>query len=179
MSAVTGWTTKERLIAYGFVGAQFALFAAVFAPVRRPTRPAAGPGVPAGRPGAAPRGVPGTRSGAGALGVGAGAAVALAGAVRLGRQLTPVPLPGKRARLHTGGAYAHVRHPVYTGVMAASVARGLTAGSRSRLAASIALCGLLTAKARWEERHLRVRFPDYDGYASRTPRFLPRLRTPA
>jgi protein-S-isoprenylcysteine O-methyltransferase Ste14 len=163
MSRVSNWALRERLIAYAFVGAQFGLFAAVFAPVRRPARATARRGV--------------TASGlAGGVGVGAGAAVALAAGVRLGRHLTPVPLPAERARLHTGGVYARVRHPIYTGVMTAAIARGLSAGSRSRLAASVALCGLLIAKAGWEERHLRVRFAGYAAYARSTPRFLPRLR---
>jgi protein-S-isoprenylcysteine O-methyltransferase Ste14 len=39
---------------------------------------------------------------------------------------------------------------------------------------ALTLLGLLTAKARWEEELLRRRYPGYDDYAARTPRFLPR-----
>jgi protein-S-isoprenylcysteine O-methyltransferase Ste14 len=107
--------------------------------------------------------------------------VAAAGARELGSDLTPMPLPREGSRLRTGGAFAEVRHPVYTGVMAASAVRGLTAGGRVRPAAAAALCALLIVKAGWEERQMRARFPEYEAYARRTPRFVPRLggRRPA
>jgi protein-S-isoprenylcysteine O-methyltransferase Ste14 len=105
--------------------------------------------------------------------MGAGAVVATAGAGTLGADLTPLPLPPEGGRLRTGGPYAVVRHPVYAGVMLASVARGLLVGGGSRPAAAAALCALLSAKARWEERQMRARFPEYEEYARRTPRFVP------
>jgi protein-S-isoprenylcysteine O-methyltransferase Ste14 len=146
----------ERLLGYGFVLAQSALFVVLFAPNRR----------------AAPRSVA-VRTAAG-LAIGTGVVVAAAGAREHGADLTPMPLPPEGGRLHTGGAYAVVRHPVYTGVMAAAAARGLTAGGRVRPAAAAALCALLIVKAGWEERAMRARFPEYEAYARRTPRFLPR-----
>ncbi|MFI7542277.1 methyltransferase family protein [Actinoplanes sp. NPDC049599] len=155
---------SERLLGYAFVAAQSALFVVIFAPRRR-------------RPGVQP---PARRSVAlratAGLAIGTGAVVAVAGARELGADLTPMPLPREGSRLRTGGAYAVVRHPVYTGAMAASAVRGLTAGGRVRPAAAAALCALLVVKAGWEERQLRARFPDYPAYARRTPRFVPRLR---
>lgn len=145
----------ERRLAYAVVVAQSALFAVILAPRRGAHRSRA-------------------RFAAGVV-IGAGVAVATAGAAALGRDLTPLPLPPADGRLRTGGVYAVVRHPVYTGVMAASVARGVQAGGRMRPAAAAALCALLTVKAVWEERRLRDRYPEYDAYARRTPRFLPRL----
>ena len=38
---------------------------------------------------------------------------------------------------------------------------------------ALALLGLLSAKAQWEEGMLRSRYPGYDDYAAHTPRFLP------
>ena len=149
--------TGERLAAYTVVAAQFALFGVILAP-RRGARPPAPTRVAAG------------------VAIGAGAVVAAAGMSGLGRDLTPLPLPPADGRLRTGGVYAVVRHPVYTGVMVASLARGVQTGGRLRPAAAAALCALLAVKARWEERRLADRFPEYDAYARRTPRFVPALR---
>ncbi|MFC7533962.1 methyltransferase family protein [Actinoplanes sp. GCM10030250] len=153
----TGFNLKEQLQGYAYVLAQSGLFVLIFTPRRHTHRSAA------------------VRTAA-ALGIGTGAVVAVAGARELGPDLTPMPLPRDGSRLRTGGAYAVVRHPVYTGVMAASAVRGLTAGGRSRPAAAAALCALLVAKAGWEERQMRARFPEYREYARRTPRFVPRWR---
>lgn len=150
---------EEQLLGYAFVVAQSALFAFLFAPRRAPaTR----------RSGAA-------RTAAG-IAIGTGAAIAVAGIRELGADLTPMPIPRDGSRLRTDGVYAVVRHPVYTGVMAASAVRGLTAGGRSRPVAAAALCALLVVKTGWEERQMRSRFPEYAGYARRTPRYVPRLR---
>ncbi|HET6529114.1 MAG TPA: isoprenylcysteine carboxylmethyltransferase family protein, partial [Actinoplanes sp.] len=112
------------------------------------------------------------------IAMGAGFVVATAGAGAQGRHLTAMPLPPAGGRLRTGGAYAVVRHPMYSGVMLASVARGLLAGGRAGPAAAVGLCAVLTAKARWEERQLRELYPGYDEYARRTPRFVPRITNP-
>jgi protein-S-isoprenylcysteine O-methyltransferase Ste14 len=39
--------------------------------------------------------------------------------------------------------------------------------------ASACLIGWFMAKARWEEQHLRARYPAYSAYAQNTPRFFP------
>ena len=107
-----------------------------------------------------------------------GAAVMTAGAVvvawgvrSLGKNLTPgtEPLPG--AELITTGAYAHVRHPIYAGVVL------LLAGYT--LAWSNWTLGLVVggvafqyfqAKAGAEERWLMERFPAYTAYMRHVPR---------
>ena len=107
-----------------------------------------------------------------------GAAVMTAGAVvvawgvrSLGKNLTPgtEPLPG--AELITTGAYAHVRHPIYAGVVL------LLAGYT--LAWSNWTLGLVVggvafqyfqAKAGAEERWLMERFPAYTVYMRHVPR---------
>jgi protein-S-isoprenylcysteine O-methyltransferase Ste14 len=145
------------MLGYGFVVAQSALFVLLFAPRRAGARRSVA-----------------VRAAAG-LAIGTGALVAVAGGRELGPDLTPMPLPREGSRLRTGGAYAVVRHPIYTGVMAASAVRGLTAGGRVRPAAAAALCALLVVKAGWEERQMRARFPEYQEYARRTPRFVPKV----
>ena len=150
---------EERLLGYAFVVTQSALFALIFAPRRHAHGPAG----------------PRTLRAVTGLAIGTGAAVAVAGLRELGSDLTPMPLPREGSQLRTHGVYALVRHPVYTGVMTASAVRGVTAGGRVRPVAAAALCALLVVKARWEERQMRARFPDYQAYARRTPRFVPRL----
>ena len=113
---------------------------------------------------------------AGYLGMAAGSCLAAAGAASLERGLTALPLPNDRAQLRTGGLYRWVRHPIYSGLLIGSAARAATSGNRWGLVTFVALAGLLTGKTSFEERHLRARFPDYGGYADRTPRFIPRLR---
>jgi protein-S-isoprenylcysteine O-methyltransferase Ste14 len=83
----------------------------------------------------------------------------------LGRNLTPgtEPLPG--ASLVTSGAYAHARHPIYTGVVL--VLAGYTlAWSNWTLALVVGFIALtlFNGKARREERWLIGRFPHYEAY---------------
>ena len=106
----------------------------------------------------------------------AGWVVLLGAFVSLGRSLTVLPTPSERSTLKTTGLYRFVRHPIYTGVLAIVLGGAVTSGRVVRLGVALALLGLLTAKARWEEDMLRRRYRAYDDYAARTPRFLPRPR---
>ena len=100
-------------------------------------------------------------------------AVLVLGAIGLGRSLTALPTPVPHGELRTGGLYRFVRHPIYTGVLALSYRAAVPSGNVAVLAAAIALTGWLAVKARWEEQQLRRRYPSYDAYARRTPRFVP------
>jgi protein-S-isoprenylcysteine O-methyltransferase Ste14 len=87
---------------------------------------------------------------------------------------------GRKAdhRVVDTGPYALVRHPIYTGIMIASIA---TAALRGTLAAWIGMA-VLTAgwyvKARLEERFLREELgaETYDAYARRVPMLVPFIR---
>ena len=109
----------------------------------------------------------------GTAGILAGVGLAGVGATSLGRGLTALPLPNDHAILRTGGLYRFVRHPIYTGVLLAAVSRTAVLGRPYAVVATSALVALLSGKARFEERHLAARFPGYDAYAARTPRFIP------
>jgi protein-S-isoprenylcysteine O-methyltransferase Ste14 len=120
--------------------------------------------------------LPGWLAAGASMAVVAGGAILLLAALNLGRSLTALPTPASRGELQTGGLYRFVRHPIYSGLLL--LLFGSTAGSGSvvRFTLACALLGLLTRKAQWEEDMLRRRYPGYDDYARRTPRFVPHLR---
>ena len=109
--------------------------------------------------------------GLGAVVMAAGVLVMAWSARSLGRNLTPgiEPLPG--AELVTTGAYAHVRHPIYAGVVLLLAGYTLVWSNwtLALLAGFIAL-QYFQAKARAEERWLMERFPAYQAYMRRVPR---------
>jgi protein-S-isoprenylcysteine O-methyltransferase Ste14 len=91
----------------------------------------------------------------------------------LGRNLTPGTEPVANAQLVTGGPYAHLRHPMYAGLVL--VLAGYTlAWSNWTLALLIGLMArtFFTAKAAAEERRLQRRFPAYQGYVTHVRRRL-------
>lgn len=95
-------------------------------------------------------------------------------ALRLGSSLTPTPVPTSGGSLKTGGLYALVRHPIYTGVLA--VVLGIAVRSGSWIHAALAVAGFVffDRKAAWEEAQLAERYPEYPEYAATTPKFVPR-----
>lgn len=105
--------------------------------------------------------------------LGISAVVCAAGALAIGRNLSPLPHPGARARLVRTGAYAVVRHPLYSGVMAAAFGWALVWQSWPALLAAAALIPFFRAKASREERWLRERFPEYAAYEKQVHRFIP------
>ena len=102
-----------------------------------------------------------------------GSAILIIGSSSLGRGLTVSPLPNERAQLRTDGLYGLVRHPIYSGVIALSLARTLYARDRRQAALTAALIVLLEGKSSFEENALRQRFAKYPAYAAVTPRFVP------
>ncbi len=102
-----------------------------------------------------------------------GAGCGLAGAVSLGRNLTPFPKPTPGAPLVQTGIYRQMRHPLYTAVFCGSVGWALVWGSWPALVAALALGPLFDAKARREEDWLRQQFPEYADYEQRVKRFVP------
>lgn len=108
----------------------------------------------------------------------AGALLVVVGLVNLGRSATPLPTPVANGALRSGGLYRWARHPIYTGVLALAVGSAIPSGSVPVAAAAVALVVWLQIKARWEERRLTARYPEYEAYAARTPRFIPSWRGP-
>ncbi len=106
------------------------------------------------------------------LGV-AGLAVAVSAALRLGSALTPTPVPSATGHLTTDGLYRYVRHPIYSGVLVVTAGLVLRSGSVVGVGVGIALVVFFGFKARWEEKRLIRRYPEYAAYAARTTRFVP------
>ena len=111
----------------------------------------------------------------GVLLFGAGGYFGIAGIIVLGRNRTPFPQPRPGSKLVQHGIYARVRHPLYTSVMLASLGWALIWQSVAATIAALALAPFFHAKARREEDRLRAQFSDYDDYARRVPRYLPRI----
>lgn len=82
----------------------------------------------------------------------------------------------KNAELTVTGPYAHTRNPLYLGSML--IAFGFALAARS-IWIAVVLAALFLALylpvIRSEEQYLRSVFPDFDSYAARVPRLLPRL----
>jgi protein-S-isoprenylcysteine O-methyltransferase Ste14 len=100
-----------------------------------------------------------------------GLAMVIWGVRSLGRNLTPSVEPLPMSTLITTGAYARVRHPIYTG--AVLLLAGYTlAWSNWTLALLLGLVARLyfDAKAKAEERWLLERYPSYRSYMRHVPR---------
>jgi protein-S-isoprenylcysteine O-methyltransferase Ste14 len=101
----------------------------------------------------------------GGISLAAGLGVLIWGVLSLGRNITPGAEPLATGELITSGAYAHVRHPIYNGVVL--VLTGYTL-AWSNLILALILGGIAVlyfdAKARAEERWLVKRFPAYESY---------------
>jgi protein-S-isoprenylcysteine O-methyltransferase Ste14 len=76
--------------------------------------------------------------------------------------------------MYSGGLYAHVRHPRYTGMFCAVVGAALLAGTRHLWAVLAVWLVLSLIVIRLEERELSARFGKaYGDYRRRVPAFLP------
>jgi protein-S-isoprenylcysteine O-methyltransferase Ste14 len=95
----------------------------------------------------------------------AGAWLLIWGVRSLGRNLTPGTEPLPNAEVVTSGAYQHVRHPIYGGLVLLLTGYTL-AWSNWTLALVVGFVALqyFQAKARAEEQWLLRRFPGYEGY---------------
>lgn len=97
------------------------------------------------------------------------------GFASLGDALTPFPRPLEEAVLNRQGAFRLMRHPIYTGVILASL--GWTGWwlSAIGLLPVLALAIFFDRKAAYEETWLRKKYRGYDDYARRVKKFIPGL----
>ena len=109
----------------------------------------------------------------GALLVVLGLGVIAAGLIALGQALTPFPRPRRDAPLVTRGVYGLVRHPIYSGLIAAALGWAVVWLSLVGGLYALLVAGFFDRKAVREEAWLRERYPDYPAYARRVRRFIP------
>lgn len=103
----------------------------------------------------------------------AGMLLALLAVGALGRGLTPFPQPPVRTQLRVLGAYAVVRHPIYTGIVLAGIGWSLMWASALGVALALVLGVFFDRKATREEAWLRRKFKSYRGYQRRVKKLIP------
>jgi len=91
----------------------------------------------------------------------AGGALFVLSIFNLGRSLTPLPRPLPDGKLVTGGAYALVRHPIYSAVILVAAGFAVLTEHGLRLVLSALLFLFFDLKARTEERWLQEKYPKY------------------
>ncbi|MEX2441828.1 MAG: isoprenylcysteine carboxylmethyltransferase family protein [Pontimonas sp.] len=97
---------------------------------------------------------------------------ALAGR-RLGKTLTPSPIPRDDGQLETTGVYAWARHPIYTALLTLASGLALWGASVGHVVVFALLVVLIGLKARAEEKMLFAKYEAYAAYAARVGRFFP------
>lgn len=80
--------------------------------------------------------------------------------------------------LVTKGPYGVVRHPLYASEMITMFGVALGYFSLTALLVFLATLGFTLRRTYNEERVLRSAFPEYEAYAQRVPRIIPRIRLP-
>jgi protein-S-isoprenylcysteine O-methyltransferase Ste14 len=112
------------------------------------------------------------------------AATALAGfaftwwaRIHLGRLWSSVITRKEGHRIVDSGPYALVRHPIYTGLIAALVASAIVEATPTALGGAALLIAGFWVKARGEERFLAAELgaETYEAYRRRVPMLQPRL----
>jgi len=107
----------------------------------------------------------------------AGVVLGLAASHRLGSALTPTPVPIAGAGLRTTGAYARVRHPIYSAVLLLALGFVIAVGSAWSWACALVLLLFFVVKSRWEDRLLHAEYgSEWEAWAARTGGLVPRLR---
>ena len=107
----------------------------------------------------------------GALAV-AGALLAFLSMRRLGDSLTPLPEPLQQGELVESGPYALARHPIYGGVGLFLIGTSLFLDSIAGALLGVGLLVFFWFKSSYEERQLRITYPQYQAYQARVTRRL-------
>jgi len=106
----------------------------------------------------------------------AGIVLLLAAIRRIGQSIQIAPAPKTDAVLVTTGIYRWFRHPIYTSILILVVGLFLRKPALWVAAAGTVVIVFLLIKARFEEKLLRARYPDYAGYLRRSWGIVPGLR---
>ena len=110
---------------------------------------------------------------AGAILIGAGLVIVALGLIGLRASLTAVPRPIEGGRLIDTGVFGLVRHPIYTGIIAAATGFGLVTASLPALFVALIVPVFFDLKSRREEAWLLAAYPGYETYRHRVRKLLP------
>jgi protein-S-isoprenylcysteine O-methyltransferase Ste14 len=102
----------------------------------------------------------------------AGIAIIIAGLVSIRWRAAA---PSVQDTLVVNGIYAHIRHPLYSGMILELTGLFLWISTLSILGACVLGIMWVMIQARLEENDLVERLPDYKDYMQRVPRFVPRF----
>lgn len=102
-----------------------------------------------------------------------GLGVVIGAALKLGDNLTPLPVPKPNATLQERGLYRYMRHPIYSGAVMAALGWALWWGSWPGTVWVFVVFAFFDRKAAYEERCLLARFPNYQQYQDQTAKFFP------
>lgn len=94
-------------------------------------------------------------------------------ALRLGKNLTPLPCPKDGSQLIRLGLYRFVRHPIYSGVLLVGFGWLLIYPYAFILLYVIALTIFFEFKIKLEERWLLEKFPAYAQYCKQVKKLIP------
>lgn len=102
-----------------------------------------------------------------------GLALAMGGVLALGTSLTPLPHPKDDSQLKTDGVYRLVRHPIYSGLIFLVAGYALIFPSLPEGLLALGNLLFFDRKATREEAWLRLRYPDYPAYVTRSHKLIP------
>ena len=105
-----------------------------------------------------------------------GLAMVIMGFRGLGPSLTANPVPLPAAKLVTTGIYSRLRHPIYAGLILATLGMVIVNGSLIKLYFWVPLVVLLSIKIRFEEALLITKYSNYKKYQAEVPALLPSLK---
>jgi protein-S-isoprenylcysteine O-methyltransferase Ste14 len=96
--------------------------------------------------------------------------------LHLGRLWSATVTRKAEHRVVDTGPYGLVRHPIYTGIIVATLATAADRGTALGWLGATLMIGGWYLKARLEERFLGAELPGYDDYARRVPMLMPFVR---
>lgn len=102
-----------------------------------------------------------------------GALLLLAAVFTLRRVVQVQPEPRQGGHLITKGIYGRFRHPIYTAIALVAIGIFFRTPTLPNAIAAVLLITFFAIKARFEERLLALRYPDYAGYKRRTWGVIP------
>lgn len=104
----------------------------------------------------------------------AGLAFSVWARVHLGRNWSGNVTVKEGHELIRSGPYAHVRHPIYTGILTGVLGTAICSGTLRAVLGLVIIAAALIVKLRSEERFMRETFPgQYETYCEEVPALLP------